>query len=857
MAFEKKSFSNIYQRMVADTRQRIPQLTDFEEGSVIRSLYESFAYELAMLYEQMDLVYQAGFVDTADGANLDRVVAVLGIKRNEPDFASGEVLFERDPGSDEAIIIPIGTLVTTEEDENQQPPKKAYLTTAEGKLAEEETSAIVKVQAEVRGRAMSTDAETIVIMPRPVPGIKSVINQAPIRFLGRDRETDEELRERAKHALLASGRASITSIENALLGMPGVHGVRVKEDFLDKTHAHVRHKHGMITVYVDGMIPENAQKLRERIDQVRAAGVYVILKPATAIKVNAVLRIEIDSHISDKEERLRVETEGRKAIQLFIDQLQMGQSLLFSQLTREILQLKGVNDLVDFKITTSGEKGKTYTPEDKRIEARFSERLVPGIIIVASEIKDLPVLMPVHIIFPDNKRDGVKITENVHDFFKNINRDNLKNDFSAKINEFFNQNNQQPTAASTPNPIVSETQQKLKWAIAFNDQSQSDIISLIQNFFEQVTTAAASVKTQLAASLEQPISAIFIRAVKEYFNANTTKLVKTALQQKIQETLAQKPETELRTALKQILNAQLDAFVNEQMLTFPDKTLIEIFKPGLDEVYKQQLNKNQELLDTALAKLNQAFQDSLETERLKVDTRKQPTVDNYNNKRQELRDALNQNQAQLHQLFDTYQQQLNANLQQSLETLETLKEELKTLSKTRLAQILHNDRLEQIVQNTGQLSAYQFGLTMIEAAFHQKILREVSEIKPNFVEKPVASIVFVYSDRVELTGDLRLILSLTATADEKKQAKNAVSQSIQDYLAFLKPEEAVDLIKIRERAEAYKKVQRVEFNQKACGLEKVVGPERESLTARNKGDSLSVESFEKVFLSADFVRVGN
>ncbi|OAD22263.1 hypothetical protein THIOM_001942, partial [Candidatus Thiomargarita nelsonii] len=68
MAFEKKSFNNIYENMVAETRSRIPQLTDFEEGSVIRSLYETFAYELALLYEQMDLVYQAGFIDTATGA---------------------------------------------------------------------------------------------------------------------------------------------------------------------------------------------------------------------------------------------------------------------------------------------------------------------------------------------------------------------------------------------------------------------------------------------------------------------------------------------------------------------------------------------------------------------------------------------------------------------------------------------------------------------------------------------------------------------------------------------------------------------------------------------------------------------
>ena len=135
MSFDKKNFTDIYQTMVADTRRQVPELTDFEEGSVVRSLFESFSYELATLYEQMDLVYRAGFVDTADSAHLDRVVAVLGITRSEPEFATGQVTFERDPGSDEEAIIPIGTLVTTEEDETQDPPKKAYVTTEKGLMA--------------------------------------------------------------------------------------------------------------------------------------------------------------------------------------------------------------------------------------------------------------------------------------------------------------------------------------------------------------------------------------------------------------------------------------------------------------------------------------------------------------------------------------------------------------------------------------------------------------------------------------------------------------------------------------------------------------------------------------------------
>lgn len=351
MSFDKKNFSDIFGSMLADTRRRIPDLTDFEEGSVVRSLYESFAYELALLYEQLDLVYQAGFVDTAEGAHLDRVVAVLGIKRNEPDFATGVVTFNRDKGLNEELVIPIGTLVTTVENKNQEPPKKAYLTSEEGRIPAGQTAVDVRIQAEARGKQMVADAETVIVMPLPVPGVKSIINRKPVRFLGRERETDDELRQRAKQALLASGRASVTAIETALLSMPGVRGVRVKEDFPKEGEPPANARLGAIEIYVDGLNERNALQLRERLDQVRAAGVYVVLKPAIAIQLEAVLQIAVDPRIG-MDERLRLETEVATAVAALINDLGMGQPLLFTQLNNAVLKVSGVKDIPDFRLTT-------------------------------------------------------------------------------------------------------------------------------------------------------------------------------------------------------------------------------------------------------------------------------------------------------------------------------------------------------------------------------------------------------------------------------------------------------------------------------------------------------------------------
>ena len=224
MTFEPKKFDEVFE----DMRQRTSVVTDFEVGSVTRTIYESFAYELALLYEKMRLVYLSAYVDTAQGQQLDMVVSILGIERGLPDFATGEIAFERDVGKG-AIDIPIGTLVATED--TPELPKKVYQTSESKLLPPEQTTVEVRIQAVNRGEGEVTDADTLVVMPRPIPGIKAVINQEATQFTGKRRETDEELRNRAKNVLISSGKASIIAIENALLVLPGVKDVKVKENF--------------------------------------------------------------------------------------------------------------------------------------------------------------------------------------------------------------------------------------------------------------------------------------------------------------------------------------------------------------------------------------------------------------------------------------------------------------------------------------------------------------------------------------------------------------------------------------------------------------------------------------------------
>jgi uncharacterized phage protein gp47/JayE len=89
-------------------------LTDFNPGSVIGMLVRAVARELKLVYEQMDQVYRRAFIDYAEQEALDAVVALLGLRRNDPLPAEGFVTFFRRTVGTQRFSIPPGTEVADE-----------------------------------------------------------------------------------------------------------------------------------------------------------------------------------------------------------------------------------------------------------------------------------------------------------------------------------------------------------------------------------------------------------------------------------------------------------------------------------------------------------------------------------------------------------------------------------------------------------------------------------------------------------------------------------------------------------------------------------------------------------------------
>ena len=239
-----------------------PLITDRNVGSVTRTLGEAFARELTVLRKQLDLVYDSAYVDTAEGSDLDRVVALLAISRRRRGYASGKVRFFRDTPASADIFIPDGTRVSTALD-----PPVSFATTAPKVLRRGQLAVEADIRAEAPGAAGVVAEKTITIIDRGILGISGVENAAPTVFGGAG-ETDTELRARARKVIEHAGRATPHAVMHALTEGAGLkeNDIKIVEDLAVRP--------GVVQVFV-ARDPEAtlASLVEQAILGARAAGI--------------------------------------------------------------------------------------------------------------------------------------------------------------------------------------------------------------------------------------------------------------------------------------------------------------------------------------------------------------------------------------------------------------------------------------------------------------------------------------------------------------------------------------------------------------------------------------------------------
>lgn len=259
-----------------ELRAPVP-LTDLNVGSVIRTMMESIAREIALEEQYLERVYRSAFLDTAEGSSLDRVVALIGVSRLPAGHPLVRVRFSRNSATGGRITVPAGTVVT-DADTNR------YLTATDLVLEPGETSREVTAVGDTADTA-TVAAAALDRLEVLVAGVSAVTNPEAA-YRPAVPEDDDTLRRRAAGALHGAARGTLDALRFAVLGVPGVKDVTVVE--------HPNGVAGEVRVDVAYLAPDDEVAMAavtERIEAFRPAGIRVTSSAAGRRKVRVAVSL--------------------------------------------------------------------------------------------------------------------------------------------------------------------------------------------------------------------------------------------------------------------------------------------------------------------------------------------------------------------------------------------------------------------------------------------------------------------------------------------------------------------------------------------------------------------------------------
>ncbi len=246
-------------------------LTDLNVGSVIRTLVETIARELAVEYQHLQLIYDSAFLATAQGDSLDKVVELAGVRRLPSGHPVTRLRFTRQPGATGNITVPAGTAVTDDKGNR-------YLTLSDITMEPNESTREVFAG----GETIATAAVAEGALNRPevmIAGISGVTNIQEARQLTAP-ETDDDLRRRARGALHGVVRGTQDSLRFGILSIPGVKDVVILE-----APNGVAGEIAIQVAYSD-QSPDVRQKVADAIEVLRPAGILVLPQEAGTLRAS-------------------------------------------------------------------------------------------------------------------------------------------------------------------------------------------------------------------------------------------------------------------------------------------------------------------------------------------------------------------------------------------------------------------------------------------------------------------------------------------------------------------------------------------------------------------------------------------
>ena len=360
--FKRKRYADVLESMEARARSLFGENINLTERSPLGLFLRVIAWSIGLVWQVAESAYNAAYVDTATGNDLDKVALYIGIARRPAIRATGEVTFT----GDDTTVVPEGFLVETSDGVQYQTTEEVVI----------DGATTVPVEAVNPGISGNVPAGTVTEITNPTAGINTVTNAEAIAG-GLNKETDAEFRARYSLSVAKGGASTIDSIRASLLDIPGVRAALVIENNTASTDADGRPPKSFESYVLDGE-PEDVAKT---ILQTKAAGIQaygteteIVTDDAGqehaigftyAQEVNIEVNVEIvtnEAYHPDSDNLIRTaiiqyiggQDEGG---QVYAG-LGMGDDVIYNRIIKLAMQIEGVEN-VDITINKVGESPGT------------------------------------------------------------------------------------------------------------------------------------------------------------------------------------------------------------------------------------------------------------------------------------------------------------------------------------------------------------------------------------------------------------------------------------------------------------------------------------------------------------------
>lgn len=349
-----------YDEIVATKEQTAKELfgddIDTSELTPLGKFIRIDAYDLAKAYEDAEMIYYARFPNTATGASLDRLCPFVGISRNPATQARHKIRVIGESG----FAFGMGELVVCSADDVVFYSINEYIISDEGYV-----DVIVECQeAGLVGNVPITD------IVEPIAEI-SGIEYIGIEELGKDEESDIELRKRFALAATGMGSSNVNAIRAAILRVSTVTSASVIENDTLEADEAGRPPH-TFECYVSGGVGHE-EEIAQAIFEYKPIGTPTYSTAVGEDKVTVMVKdeggfdhkivfsrtnhIEIRIKVSyKKDSRFAAEGEAQIATNLadYINGLGLGSNIVLSKLYEYIYAVEGVIEVTDLKISANG-----------------------------------------------------------------------------------------------------------------------------------------------------------------------------------------------------------------------------------------------------------------------------------------------------------------------------------------------------------------------------------------------------------------------------------------------------------------------------------------------------------------------